>query len=211
VRGPGLDGEPAPGRAGWARTAVRSTEVTPLSSALSYPQLKAAVFADRRARVHAVVDGAVVPGLPARLAAADLAGWDCLLRGALPDAAAKAAPYVAELAEASPFTDWLLGEAPAVHPGWGVLLVSHHALLPVREFCRSLAEVILPEGARRRWRWWDPELLAVVLPSCSASQLDEVFALGQQIVVPARTAWTWHALAEGTLATVERPRLATAA
>ena len=181
-----------------------------MSTALSYPQLKAAVWADRHARVHAVIDGAVVPGLPTRVAAAECNGWDCLLRGALPDAVALAAPYLVELSEASPFSDWLLAEATANHPGWGVVLVSRHALLRVREHCRTLSEVLLPEGGRRRWRWWDPELLAVLLPSCSAEQLDEVFALDQKIVVPTKAVWTWHALDDGTLATLERPQLAPA-
>jgi hypothetical protein len=175
-----------------------------MSAAQSYPQLKAAVWADRRARVHAVVDGAVVPGLPARIAAAECNGWDCLQRGALSPEAAAAAPYLVELAEPAPFSDWLLAEATSNHPGWGVLLVSHHALLAVREHCRSVAEVVMPDGERRRWRWWDPELLALLLPTCSAAQLDELFALGQQIVVPQRTAWTWHSLPEGTLETTMR-------
>jgi hypothetical protein len=179
-----------------------------MSAALSYPQLKAAVFADRRARVHAVIDGAVVPGLPAKVAAAECNGWDCLQRGALSAEDAAAAAYLVELAETAPFSDWLLAEATRNHPGWGVVLVSQHALLPVREHCRSLGDVVLPDGERRRWRWWDPELLAVLLPTCGASQLDEIFALDQQIVVPARTAWTWLALENGTLATTVRNQMA---
>ena len=180
----------------------------PVSTALSYPQLKAAVWADRHARVHAIVDGSVVPALPAKLVTADCEGWDCLVRGALSDAAAQAAPYLVQLSEASPFSDWLLAEATANHPAWGVVMVSRHALLPAREHCRSLGEVLLPDGQHRRWRWWDPELLGVLLPSFGASQLDEVFALGQQIVVPGRQRWVWYEMVDGTLATQEREQLA---
>ncbi len=52
-------------------------------------------------------------------------------------------------------------------------------LLPVREHCRTIGEVILPDGDRRPWRWYDPEVLRAILPTLLAGQLDEVFGLGQ--------------------------------
>src|ERR1043165_3686913 len=98
---------------------------------------------------------------------------------------------LAELGESSPFTDWLLGEATATYPGWGLLSISMKPLLPVREHCRTISEVILPDGDRRPWRWYDPEVLRAILPTLLAGQLDEVFGLGQTIVIPATDAWTW--------------------
>ena len=65
--------------------------------------------------------------------------------------------------------------------------------------------MITPEGERRAWRWWDPELLQLLLPSFSASQLDEVFALEQAVVLPAAAGWSWHALEQGVLAATLRP------
>jgi hypothetical protein len=65
-----------------------------------------------------------------------------------------------------------------------VLLVSKHALLPVREHCRSLAEVLTPDGERRRWRWHDADVLRELLPVLQSAQLDELFALGQSVIVP---------------------------
>ena len=44
-------------------------------------------------------------------------GWNCLHRVALSAEAAERAPYLAELSESSPFTDWLLDEALATYPG----------------------------------------------------------------------------------------------
>ena len=82
-----------------------------MSTGFSAAQLRASLWARQGARVHAVIDGLVVPGLADRLKAANVAGWDCLQRGALSAEAAERAPYLAELKEASPFTDWLLGEA----------------------------------------------------------------------------------------------------
>jgi Domain of unknown function (DUF4123) len=175
-----------------------------MANALSYAQLKAALWARQGVRVHAVLDGRVVPGLPGLLEKADLLGWDCLERGALSAQAARQAPYLAELREASPFSDWLLAEAGKVHPGWGLVMVSLQPMLAVREHCRSLDDVVLPDGERHPWRWYDPELLAALLPSFSPSQLDELFALGQQIVVVGSGVWTWHGLEQGVLASTER-------
>jgi hypothetical protein len=176
-----------------------------MANALSYAQLKAALWARQGARVHAVLDGRVIPGLPTLLEKADLPGWDCLQRGALSAEAARQAPYLAELHEASPFTDWVLAEAAQIHPGWGLVMVSAQPMLAMREHCRNLDDVITPDGQRRPWRWYDPELLTALLPSFSPSQHDELFGAGQQIVLVSTEAWTWHALEQGVLASTERP------
>ncbi len=178
------------------------------SRALSYAQLKAALWSRSGARVHAVVDGLAVPDLPARLAEADVNGWDCLERGALSAAEAARAAYVVELREASPFTDWLLASATAAHAPWGVVIACTEALLAVREWCRDFASVATPDGERRRLRWFDADVLQALLPMLSPSQLDTVFRLGQQLVLPARDAWTWHGLHEGVLASERRVLMA---
>jgi hypothetical protein len=182
-----------------------------MASGFSYAQLKAALWTASGARVHAVVDGLVVPGLAKKLAEAATRGWDCLQRGALSPERAERAAYLVELDPGAPFTDWLLAEAPGVHPGWGVVSVSDRALLPAREHYRSISDVLTPEGERRAWRWYDPEVLETVLPTLSASQLDELFALGQSLVVPGANAWSWHALERGVLASSTRALLRAAA
>ncbi|HEX7441252.1 MAG TPA: DUF4123 domain-containing protein [Caldimonas sp.] len=182
-----------------------------MATAFSYAQLKAALWAGQGARVHAVIDALVVPGLPQRLESADSNGWDCLQRGALSAERAQAVAYLVELKNGAPFTDWLLGEAPATYPGWGVLTVSAQALLPMREHCRGLGDVTTPEGERRAWRWYDPEVLQLILPSLSATQLDELFAANQTFVIPSASGWTWHALEQGVLASTVRELMASAA
>ena len=181
-----------------------------MSAAFSPAQLRASLWARQGSRVHAVIDGLVVPGIAGKLKGAQLTGWDCLQRGAMSAEAAERAPYLAELSEGSPFTDWLLGEATPTYPGWGVLSISMQPLLAVREHCRSIGEVILPDGERRGWRWYDPEVLRAVLPTLLAGQLDEVFSLGQAIVIPAADAWTWLSMEEGVLSTDTRPLMAAA-
>lgn len=181
-----------------------------MSTAFSPAQLRASLWAREGARVHAVIDGLVVPGIAKKLEGAKVVGWDCLQRGAMSADEAERAAYLAELSEGSPFTDWLLDEATGAFPGWGVLSISTRPLLPVREHCRAIGEVTLPDGERRHWRWHDPEVLTAILPTLLAGQLDELFGLGQTLVIPARDAWTWLSIEQGVLATDTRPLLASA-
>lgn len=169
------------------------------------PRVKAALWPFEGARVHAVIDGAVVAGLPEKLQSADCAGWDCLQRGALDPAAAQRAAYIVELQPDAAFTGWLLGEVNAGFDGWGVLTTSRQPLLAMREHSRDLAEVRTPEGQRRPWRWWDPELLDTLLPQLTPPQLDAVFAPGQQLVCPGKTRWTWWQKLDGVIDRQERP------
>lgn len=181
-----------------------------MATGYSYDQLKAALWTGAGARVHALLDGRVLPGLPGLLEQAQSPGWDCLQRGALSAQAAREAAYLVELDPAAPFTDRVLRELPRDFPGFGLVMVSGRALLPMREHCRSLSEVQTPDGERRPWRWWDPELLERLLPEFSPSQLDELFGAGQQIVLIGRAGWTWFALRDGVLAQDARPLLAAA-
>lgn len=179
-----------------------------MSAAFSPAQLRASLWARQGARVHAVIDGLVVPGIAEKLKAGELAGWDCLQRGALSQDAAQRAPYLAELKEASPFTDWLFGEATATFAGWGLLIVSTQPLLAVREHCRAIGEVATPDGERRAWRWYDPEVFLTAVPTLLAGQLDELFALNQAIVLPEAAAWTWLVMENGVLTSDVRPLMA---
>ena len=178
-----------------------------MSDAVSQAQLKATLWAQPGAHVHAVIDGMVMPGLAQRLAQADVAGWDCLQRGALSTEQAEQAAYLVELRADSAYTDLLLGEAVGTYPGWGLLLVSRHALLPVREHCRALSTVTVPDGERRPWRWYDPQVLGAILPALQPSQLDLLFELEQSFVMVSKTDWTWHSLRNGLLNTDRRALL----
>ena len=175
-----------------------------MSVPASLAQRKAALWADPASRVFALLDGSVLPDLPARLAAAEVLGWDCLARGALALEAEARAAYLADLREASEFSDWLLDAAGAAFPGWGVLLVTRQGLLAMRQHCRALCEVGLPDGTQRNWRWYDPQLLDALLPQFTPGQLDELFGPGLALVVPAADAWTWHTLEQGLLVSTPR-------
>jgi hypothetical protein len=63
-----------------------------MSTAFSPAQLRASLWARQGSRIHAVIDGLVIPGIAEKLKSAQLAGWDCLQRGAMSAEAAARAP-----------------------------------------------------------------------------------------------------------------------
>ena len=166
--------------------------------------MRASLWAKQGARVHAVIDGLVVPGLVPKLKAADVSGWDCLQRGAMSGETASRAAYLVELKSVSPFTDWLLDTVTPSFAGWGVILISERPMLAVREHCRSIGDVLTPDGVRRTWRWFDPDVLRLVANNLSAGQLDELFGIDQTMVLPEPGEWTWLAMDKGILATETR-------
>ncbi len=177
-----------------------------MSQRHSLAQLEAALWARDGARVHAVVDAALVPGLAARLADSGC-DFDCLRHGLLSAEQAAQAAYIVELKANSPLLAWLIGEASSAFPGWGVLMVSTRPLLAMREHARRLAEVSTPDGKRRPWRWWDPGLLEALLPSLAPAQRDQVFVNDQSLIAVSAKAWTWWSQHDGLLRREQRLRL----
>ncbi len=176
----------------------------------SYAHLKSMLWPSPTARAFAIVNGAVVPQLAERLATADVRGWDCLWRGALPPEKAARAPYVVELAPDSVFTDWLLQEAAGAYPGWGLVAVGPVTLMGMREHGRRLVDVWLPDGAQRRWAWYDPALWAALLPRLEPSQLDAAFGALSDWVAVGPSRWQWLTLSAGQLVVTPRDCLAAA-
>lgn len=133
--------------------------------------LAGTLFADRLP-VYAVIDGA---GCPALLPMLDRHGVSsiCLYRGELEPELAEAAPYLAELVPESPFTRWFLGEGWDRH--WGILLKTDARLTEMRSHLRHLTMVRLPDGRVVYFRFYDPRVARVFLPTCTAEQTVHFF------------------------------------
>jgi Domain of unknown function (DUF4123) len=170
----------------------------------SHAHLKSMLWASEASRVFAIMDGAVVPQLQEKLGKADVLGWDCLWRGALPPDKAAVAPCLAELSQQSEFTTWLLSEAAVAYPGWGVLGVGPLNLLDMREHSRRLLQVGMPDGSTRKWTWFDPALWVPLLPKLDPMQLDEAFGQVTDWVSVTPKLWRWMTFNAGQLVVSER-------
>lgn len=130
------------------------------------------IFAEAEMRVYALLDGASVPGLQDRLFA-DRPEYECLYRGELAPDLAEVAPYLVLLGPNSAFTDWVIAQGWGNH--WGVFALAREDLRTVRRHFRTLLTVRGENGQPVQFRYYDPRVLRVYLPTCTPEELAEFF------------------------------------
>ncbi len=129
------------------------------------------LFAGEDAKVIAILDGASVPDLPQMLHAAK-AESICLFPGSLKPDVAAVAPYAVELRAGDAVTRRVLG-AFGRHPG--IFAVGGKRLRDLRNHLRYLLRVRTPEGKVVRFRYYDPRILRVYLPTCTPPEAKQFF------------------------------------
>ena len=136
-------------------------------------RLFSAVNEDNGLNVYAVLDGASIPELLDQLYADEQPQFECLYRGEIEPDIAEVAPYLVLLEPGSRFTDWLLSECMGQH--WGIFATSAADLDDTRRHFRRLLVVKDPEGAQVYFRFYDPRVLRIFLPTCGAAGLYAFF------------------------------------
>jgi len=130
------------------------------------------LFSSNDTQVFAVLDGASIPDL--RMTLHHLRPEHvCLYRGELTDDIAEVAPYLVQLDEAEEFTNWLLTQGWGEH--WGVFAAATGDLHAMRQHFRRFLTVYGPEHKPLLFRYYDPRVLQVYLPTCNAEELGTVF------------------------------------
>ncbi len=140
------------------------------------------LFADPDLVLWAVLDGASTPQL---LDAIFEHGVEhaCLYSGELEPDMAEVAPYVVRIEPDEPFTRWLLSQGWG--QSWGIFAATTAAtdLRLLRRHLRGLLTVYSPEGAPLYFRYYDPRVLRVYLPTCNSVETRLVFGLVQQFAM----------------------------
>lgn len=131
-----------------------------------------ALFSEEAANVYAVLDGASVEGLVPRLYDAR-PEFECLYRGELEPDMAEVAPYLVRLDPEAEFAEWVVREGWGRH--WGVFAAADADLRDVRRHLRTLLTVYDPAGRPLLFRYYDPRVLRLYLPTCTAEELRTVF------------------------------------
>ncbi len=106
--------------------------------------------------------------------------YSCLFAGRLPDALEQVAPHLVQLDPEDEFTDYL---AAQVGNSLGVFFQCDAAMKTVRHHLRKLLTVRDPRGRKLLFRYYDPRVLRVFLPTCDSSELDQMYG-------PIKTYWT---------------------
>ncbi|HBA86853.1 MAG TPA: DUF4123 domain-containing protein [Geobacter sp.] len=134
--------------------------------------LKAHLFSEEPTTVFAILDGAMVPGLPAHLNSFS-PEYICLYRGPLEPDMAQVAPYLALLDRNAAFTDWVLTNGWGRR--WGIFGTTKAGLPELRKHFRKFVQVSDASGKVYYFRFYDPAVLRNYLPKCSVEELKELF------------------------------------
>ncbi len=130
------------------------------------------LFEEDDADVFCVLDGATVTGLLGHLYNCDLE-YECLYRGELQPDLAEVAPYLVRLQENSDVTRWVIEKGWGRH--WGVFARSREGLRSLRGHFRRFLTVHDGNGKPLYFRYYDPRVLRVYLPTCNAQELTDFF------------------------------------
>lgn len=123
---------------------------------------------------YAVLDGASIPDLLDHLyVEQDRPEFVCLYRGELEPDIAEVAPYLVRLEQGTPFTDWLLTECWGKH--FGVFMRSVVDLQTLRRHFRRFLRVKGPDDRILYFRFYDPRVMNIFLPTCHPEDLGVIF------------------------------------
>lgn len=134
--------------------------------------LLARLFDDSSLNVFVILDGASIPDLLPKLQE-EAPEHVCLYRGDLEPDLAECAPYLVRLDPESAFTRWVLTEGWGNH--WGIFAMSEGELEVLRRHFRTFLMVRDPDGKQLYFRYYDPRVLRVYLPTCNKSETATVF------------------------------------
>ena len=97
----------------------------------------------------------------------------CLYIGDKAVELATVAPYLVDLKREDSFTQWLLSNGWG--KSWGIFLQSSASLKELQCHFRQFLMVYDEEGTPLYFRFYDPRVLRVYLPTCNESEIQTVF------------------------------------
>ena len=130
---------------------------------------------DRRpggGRIYALVDAAQDGQIFRTLLRSNNPNY-CLYQGDLPRVMAEAAPYLVQLEKNFALTGWLLGQGWGRN--WAVYLESAADLEELRHHFRKFLMAQDERKKRFYFRFYDPRVLRVYLPTCNEAELAAIF------------------------------------
>ena len=144
------------------------------------------LWPDDESAAFAVLDGANTPDLLDKLYDDGGPEFECLYAGELEPDIAEVAPYLARLEPESEFKKWL-------QSGWGehwgiyAVVPAEMDLPEVRRHLRKLNMVYGPDSKPLLFRWYDPRVLRIMLPTCNRGQLEEIFGPMKKFILEGET------------------------
>lgn len=128
--------------------------------------------------VWAVLDAARDPAIYAALIESRLE-FRCLYEGPIPRELERVAPQLVELLPNHRLTRRLFG--PAWGRSWGVFLRIEDPS-NLRHHLRKLLKVKTEDGRTLLFRWYDPRVWRIFVPTCSDTQIRTLFEFGGSVI-----------------------------
>jgi len=105
----------------------------------------------------------------------------CLYAGNISPALKAVAPYLVRLDRGEEFSDYVLEHGWG--NAWGVFFSSSGSLDTLRTHFRKFLRVTDEAGRRLLFRYYDPRVLSIYLPTCNDEELTTIFAPLERFVV----------------------------
>lgn len=105
----------------------------------------------------------------------------CLYRGLAAHDLASVAPYLFEFDARNDFGEWLLARGRG--RSWGIFIAAAVGIEVVRLHLRKFLFVHKESGEKLYFRYYDPRVLRVILPTFDAAQLREFFGPIRSFIV----------------------------
>jgi len=138
-------------------------------------KVKEKLFSLSEYNLYMIVDGASAIGLLDYFVDTELEHC-CLLSGELDPELAETAPYLIRLEQGHDLTNWLIDKGWANHVGVFCMADPAISFNDVRKHFRGFLMVRDAEGNPVFFRYYDPRVLRVYLPTCDERELPTIFA-----------------------------------
>lgn len=132
------------------------------------------------ALLDAARDPAIYRGLQGFAATEDIV---CLYQGPTAAEMAAVAPYLVRLGPRTDVFDWLWDEGWG--ESWGIFVWSVATIEQLRAHFRKLTKVRTEDG-KVLFRFYDPRVLSIFLPTCTAAEIEQMFGPVMRFFVEAQ-------------------------
>ncbi len=122
-------------------------------------------------KVYALVDAARSESIYPKIVSSGVESA-CLHRGEKARELAWVAPYLVALQRDTPFTSWLLENGWG--KSWGIFFQSPATLNKLKQHFQTFLKVYDEEGNSFFFRFYDPRVMRVYLPTCNSEEIETV-------------------------------------